>query len=64
MLVIGYKSPVDWAKVKASFKKCTNMTAQDIEKTVKTIKSGQVCQVENDFVLEDDLKELGILIQS
>lgn len=64
MLVIGYKKPVDWSKVKASFKKCTDMTTQDIEKAVKVIKSGQPCHLENDFVLEDDLKELGILIQS
>jgi len=64
MLVIGYRSPVDWAKVRASFKKCTSMTAQDIEKIIKMIKSGQSCNLDNDFILEGELRDLIILIQS
>ena len=39
------------------------MTATDIDKVVKMIKSGSTTQLEDDFVLHDELKDLGILIK-
>jgi hypothetical protein len=62
MLIIGYKGNIDWSKVRAAFKKCTAMTPQEIDKIVKIIKSGQSMQIPEDFVLHDELKELGILV--
>ena len=63
MLIYGYRGNVDWAKVKASFKKCTSMTATDIDKLVKQIKNGASTQLDDDFVLHDELKDLGILVK-
>lgn len=63
MIIIGYREPVDWGKVKASLKKCTTMTASDIEKLVKTVKSGNSMSVIEDFVLREELKDLNILVK-
>lgn len=63
MLVYGYKGNVDWSKVKASLKKCTNLSASDIDKLVRTIKSGQTQTLPDDFVLHDELKDLNILVK-
>jgi hypothetical protein len=64
MLVIGYRGAVDWAKVKAAFKRCTAMSQTDIDRVVKVIKSGQTISLANDFVLNDELRDLGILISN
>ena len=63
MLIYGYRGTIDWNKVRAAFKKCTSMTATDIDKAVKQIKSGSSTQIEDDFVLHDELKDLGILVK-
>jgi septum formation inhibitor MinC len=62
MLIIGYKGNIDWSRVRAAFKKCTAMTPQEIEKIIKSIRSGQSIIIPEDFVLHDELKELGILV--
>ena len=62
MMIIGYKGVPDWKKVKESFKKCTDMQPTDIEKIVKSVKSGKAEPIPNDFVLYEDLKELGLLV--
>ena len=63
MLVIGYKGTVEWSLVKAAFKKCTDLNSLDIDRIVKTIKSGATVKIPDDFVLHDELKDLGIKIQ-
>lgn len=63
MLIYGYRGTIDWSKVRAAFKKCTTMTATDIDKIVKLIKAGSATQLDDDFVLHDELKELGILVK-
>jgi hypothetical protein len=63
MLVIGYRGTPDWSKVKASIKRCLGFHATDIEKIVRTIRSGQSCQIPDDFVLHDELKDLGLILK-
>jgi hypothetical protein len=63
MLIIGYRGTVDWSKVKSVFKRCTDMPAAEIEKTVALIKKGQSVTISTDFVLHDELKDLGITIK-
>lgn len=63
MLIIGYKGTVDWGKVRASLKKCTSMTQTDIDRLVKVVKSGKTMMLDDDFVLHDELRDLGILIK-
>lgn len=63
MLIFGYKGTPDWTKVKAAFKRCTDLSPSEIEKAVKQIRTGSTVQIPNDFVLHDELKELGILVK-
>lgn len=63
MLVVGYRGTIDWTKVKAAFKRCTDLPATEIDRMVKSIKSGSTVKIPEDFVLHDELKELGIKIQ-
>jgi hypothetical protein len=63
MLIVGYREPVDWSKVKASFKKCTTMTATDIDRVVKQIRNAQTVQLEDDFILHAELRDLNILVK-
>ena len=63
MLIIGYKGTVNWNQVKAAFKKCTELNSTEIDRIVKSIKNGDTVKIPDDFVLHDDLKELGIKIQ-
>jgi len=64
MLVIGYRGAVDWNKVKAALKRCTGMNQMDIDRVVKVIKNGQTINLTDDFVLNDELRDLGILISN
>ena len=63
MLIMGYKNKPEWAKVRAAFKRCTDLPAVDIEKIVKNVKEGKTETIPNDHTLYEDLKELGILIK-
>jgi hypothetical protein len=63
MLVMGYRGTPDWAKIRASFKRCTTMNDTDIQKIVKNIKEGKSEIIPNDFVLYEELKDFGILIK-
>jgi hypothetical protein len=63
MLIYGFRGTIDWSKVRAAFKKCTTMAAPDVERLIKNIKAGQTQQVTDDFVLHDELKELGLLVK-
>ena len=63
MLIIGYRGSPDWKKVRESFKRCTSMSDSDIQKAVALIKKGQSLPIPNDFVLHDELKELGLFIR-
>jgi len=63
MLIMGYKGKPDWTKIRASFKRCTDLQTHDIEKIVKNVKDGKTETIPNDHTLYDDLKELGILIK-
>lgn len=63
MLIYGYRGTVDWSKVRAAFKKCTAMPAADVEKVIKMIKAGSAQQLDDDFVLHDELRDLGILVK-
>lgn len=62
MLVIGYRGNVDWSKVKAAIKRCTDMNSDEINKIVKQIRDGMGVNLQDDFVLNDELRDLGILI--
>ena len=63
MLVVGYRGNIDWSKVKAAFKLCTSLPAGEIDKIVKNIRNGSTVNIPNDFVLHEELRELGIKIQ-
>ena len=63
MLIIGYRGNVDWTKVKDAFKRCTSMTTTEISEVVSRIKKGQSITVAYDFVLHDELRDLGLLLR-
>ena len=63
MLIIGYRGNVDWTKVKDAFKRCTDLTAAEISDMANRIKKGQSVSISYDFVLHDELKDLGLLIR-
>ena len=63
MLIIGYRGTIDWAKVKNAFKRCTDLEQDEINRIVAMIKKGQTHQLSEDFVLRDELKDLGILLK-
>ena len=63
MLIIGYRGNPDWAKVKAAFKRCTDLDASEIADIISKVKKGQTMTLIEDFVLREELKELGILLQ-
>ena len=63
MLIIGYRGNPDWAKVKAAFKRCTDLEPEEINRIIATVKKGQTYQMSEDFVLRDELKDLGVIIK-
>jgi hypothetical protein len=63
MLIMGYRGTVEWSKVRAAIKRCTEMTAPEIEKIVKNVKDGKAQTIPNDHILYEDLRELGLLIK-
>ena len=63
MIILGYRGTVDWSKVRAAIKRCTTMTAADIEKLVKNVKEGKSEVIPNDHILFEDLRDLGLLIK-
>ena len=63
MMIYGYRGTIDLSKVRNAFKKHTELTATEIETHVKTIKSGGTVNIPADFVLFDDLKELGLFVK-
>jgi hypothetical protein len=63
MIIIGYKGTPDWPAVKAAFKRCTDMDSQEIAKVISDLKSGKVVSIANDFVLHDELKDLGFTLK-
>jgi len=63
MLIIGYRGTVDWSKVKIAFKRCTDLEQEEINKIVATLKKGQPTSVTEDFVLREELRDLGLLLK-
>lgn len=63
MIIIGYKGKPDWTATKAAFKRCTDMDAQEIAKIISDLKAGKVVNIANDFVLHDELKDLGFTLK-
>ena len=63
MLIIGYRGSPDWAKVKAALKRCTDLEPEEINRIIATVKKGQTYQMSEDFVLRDELKDLGVIIK-
>ena len=63
MLVIGYRGNVDWNKVREVLKRLTDMTATEVNDAVARIKKGHSVTIPNDFVLHDELRDLGITIK-
>lgn len=63
MLIIGYRGNIDWAKVKAAFKRCTELDQDEINRIVASMKKGQSITVNEDIVLRDELKDLGIILK-
>ena len=63
MLIIGYRGTIDWTKVKNAFKRCTSLEQEEINRIVATIKKGQTYQVTEDFVLREELKDLGVIVK-
>ena len=65
MLVIGYRNKeFDIHKISNVLKKHLEISVVEARSMAQTIKKGQSVKLPNDFVLEDDLKDLGIIIQS
>ena len=63
MLVYGYKGSPEWAKVRVAFKRCTELSPSEIDKIIKQIRAGSTISIINDFVLHDELRDLGILVK-
>ena len=63
MLIIGYRGTVDWSKVREVFKRLTDMDSAEVNSTVARIKKGQSVLIPSDFVLHDELRDLGITIK-
>ena len=65
MLVIGYRNKdFDINKISNVLKKHLEISVVEARSMAQTIKKGQSVRLPNDFVLEDDLKDLGIIIQA
>ena len=63
MLIIGYRGNVDWNKVREAFKRLADMDASEANAAVAIIKKGQSVLIPTDFVLHDELRDLGITIK-
>jgi hypothetical protein len=63
MLIYGFRGNVDWSKVRTSFKRCVDLGQTEIDRIIKQVKSGQTVLVPDDFVLHDELRDLGLLIK-
>jgi hypothetical protein len=63
MLIIGYRGNVDWNKVREAFKRLADMDASEANAAVAKIKKGQSVLIPTDFVLHDELRDLGITIK-
>jgi len=63
MLIYGFRGNIDWSKVRTAFKKCTTMAPQEVDKLIKNVKDGKTQQVPDDFVLHDELKDIGLLVK-
>lgn len=63
MLIIGYRGTIDWSKVKNAFKRCTDLDQEEINRIIAMIKKGQTYQMPEDFILRDELKDIGLLLK-
>jgi hypothetical protein len=63
MLIIGYRGKVDWRAVRETIRKVTGMKSDDANELTAQINSGHTVKLDEDFVLREQLEELGLLIK-
>lgn len=62
MLVTGYKAHANFDKAKLAIKKHTQYTLLESKQICDAIRDGQSVTLPDDFVLREDLEDLGIKI--
>ena len=62
MVVLGYRTGVNFNEVASVLRKHTNMDAKTVKKTVLDIEAGKGVKLPDDFVLREDLEELNLLV--
>ena len=62
MLIVGYKSNVDFKMVSSALQRHTNLDKKSIDKIISDIKEGSGVTLPSDFVLFEDLKEANLLV--
>lgn len=62
MTVVGYRGKLNTAGVISALIKHANMTKNEAHTVAKKIESGQSVSFGSNFLLEEDLKDLGVLV--
>lgn len=62
MIIVGYRGSVNVNDVTKVFLKHTNMAKNEASTIAKRIANGETLSVENNFLLEEDLKDLNVII--
>ena len=62
MTVVGYRGKLNMSALINTLIKHANMSKGDANAAAKKIESGQSMRLEANFLLEEDLRDLGVLI--
>lgn len=62
MNIIGYRGNPAKAQTAKIFQKHTNLSQSEINQLVNDILNGECRQVDNDWVLREDLEEYGFIL--
>ena len=62
MTIYGHKGNIDANKVANAIMKYTSMNKKDASSLANKIKEGEIVNLESNFLLEEDFKDMGILI--
>lgn len=62
MIVVGYKAGADSIKATQAIKKHTGKSLLESKRLVEEILDGNVIQLPDDFVLREDLEDLGFRV--
>ena len=62
MTIVGYRGKLNVTALIGALVKHTNMNKADANKMAQKIEAGQSVSFDSNFLLEEDLKDLGVLI--